>query len=230
MWTQGGKENKQVNVYKYLGLDIKGNVKWNMMKDRITKKTRRIMNIVWAMGIQSGYLSVVAADMAWKVLVRPIAEYGAEVWGEDRWDEMEKIQRDMGKRILGLEQSTSNEVILGEMGWWTMKARRDMLRLRYWRKLLKMNRKRIPRQVYDWEMGRATQKTWCTYTKGLLTELGLGEKWETQKVNENCSEWNNLIEERIHLREECRWRKTITEKPKLRTYRLVKNNLEFEEY
>ena len=63
--------------------------------------------------------------------MRPVAEYGAAIWGEDRWDEMEKIQRDMGTRILGLEQSTSNEVILGEMGWWTMQARRVMLRLRY---------------------------------------------------------------------------------------------------
>ena len=230
IWTLGGKEIEQVDTYKYLGLDLKGNLKWNMMRDRLAGKTRRNMDIAWAMGIQSGHLSVVAADMVWKVLVRPIAEYGAEVWGEDRWDEMEKIQRDMGKRILGLEQSTCNEVILGEMGWWTMKARRDMLRLRYWRKLLKMDRKRIPRKVYDWEMGRTTKKRWCTYTKSLLMELGLGEKWLNQAVSENGSEWNKLIEERIQQREERRWGKRIKEKPKLRTYRLVKTKLTFEEY
>ena len=69
IWTLGGKVIEQVNTYKYLGLDLKGNLKWKMMKDRLESKTRRIMNIAWAMGIQSGHLSVVAADMVWKMLV-----------------------------------------------------------------------------------------------------------------------------------------------------------------
>ena len=93
-----------------------------------------------------------------------------------------------------------------------------------------MDRKRTPRKVYDWEMGRTTKKRWCTYTKSLLMELGLGEKWMNQAVSENGSEWNKLIEERIQQREERRWRKRIKEKPKLRTYRLVKTKLTFEEY
>ena len=229
-WTLGGKIIEQVNTYKYLGLDLRGNLRWNMLRDRLAEKTRRNMNIAWAMGIQSGHLSVVAADKVWKVLVRPIAEYGAAIWGEGRWDEMEKVQRDMGKRILGLDQSTSNEVILGEMGWWTMQARRDMLRLRYWKKLLNMDRRRLPRKVYDWERGKTSRKTWCTYTEKLLLELGLEEKWEKQTVIESNDEWNRLIKEKIQLREQERWWKEMKEKPKLRTYRLIKTKLTFEDY
>ena len=201
-----------------------------MLKDRLAEKTRRKMNVAWAMGVQSGHLPVLVADRIWKVLVRPTAEYGAAIWGEDRWDVIEKIQRDIGKRILGMEQSTCNEVILGELGWWTMKARRDMLRLRYWRKLLCMDRRRLPRKVYDWEMGRPYRKSWCAYTEKILLELGLGEKWKTQTVNEDANVWNNLLKEKLQLREQERWWKKVNEKPKLRTYRLVKTKLAFEDY
>ncbi len=157
-WFLGGEKIEQVKTYKYLGLDVKGNMAWNTMRERLTTKTRKAMTIVWAMGVQSGHLSTLAADVVWKALVRPIAEYGAEIWGDERWEEMEKIQRMMGKRILGLNQSTHNEVVLGELGWWKMKARRDMLRLRYWRKLILMKKERLPRKVYEWELKNKTKK------------------------------------------------------------------------
>ena len=209
---------------------MKGNLKWKGLRERLTEKTRRIMTIVWAMGVQAGHLSVKAADIVWKVLVRPIAEYGAEIWGEEKWEEMEKIQRDMGKRILGLDQSTSNEVVLGELGWWKMKARRDMLRLRYWWKLIQMNGKRLPRKVYDWETRKDTKKTWTNYTRKLLKEIGLEEYWVSQKVDLNQKDWYNIVDERIQAREQRNWRKKLNEKPKLRTYRRFKNNLALEDY
>ena len=138
----------------------------------MVKKTRKNMTIAWAMGIQAGFLSVKAADAVWKTLVRPIAEYGAEVWGEERWEEMEKIQREMGKRILGLKASTNNEVVRGEMGWWRMKARKDMLRLRYWRKVINMKQEKLPRKVYEWELRRRKRRrSWTMYTKRLMMEL-----------------------------------------------------------
>ena len=54
----------------------------------------------------------------------------------------------------------NNEVIQGEMGWWTMKARRDELRLRYWRKIVNMTPERIPRIVYEEsrKVGRRTKR------------------------------------------------------------------------
>ena len=83
------------------------------------------------MGIRSGYLSVEAAVKTWKILVRPLVEYDSEIWGVETWREAETLQRNMGRRILGLKRSTNNEVVYGELGWWPLRARRDLLRLRY---------------------------------------------------------------------------------------------------
>jgi hypothetical protein len=36
-----------------------------------------------------------------EVLVRPLLEYGAEIWGEKKWKEGEMLQMEMGRKVLG---------------------------------------------------------------------------------------------------------------------------------
>ena len=146
------------------------------------------------------------------------------------WEEAEKLQRDMGKRILGLMGSTNNEVIQGELGWWTMKARRDMLRLRYWWKILNMGRERLTRRVYEWDLRCSGEKRWTAQTRKLLIELGLGREWERQEVNGSREEWGVILNQKIQEREQQKWWRSVTLRLKLRTYRKVKKYLRFEEY
>ena len=93
-----------------------------------------------------------------------------------------------------------------------------------------MDKQRLPRRVYDWELDSDTKRSWTDYTEKILKELGLGRFWETQQVEESKDEWNKLIEKRIQTREQDKWWKAVRESPKLRTYRLVKTKLQFEEY
>ena len=50
-------------------------------------------------------------------LVRPILEYGAEVWGRGEWLAADQIQRAVGRKILGMSSKSCDEVISGELGW-----------------------------------------------------------------------------------------------------------------
>ena len=65
----------------------------------------------------------------WTSPVRSVIEYGSEIWGE-RSSRLEKLQLQMGKRILRCGSRTSEEVVRGEMGWERQKARSDEMRLR----------------------------------------------------------------------------------------------------
>ena len=94
----------------------------------------------------------------------------------------------------------NNEVIQGELGWWTMKARRDELRLRYWRKIVHMKDERIPRIIYEQSRARLEQEskegtiitdTWCEYTKKLLLELKLERYWNENRALDEES-WAKL--------------------------------------
>ena len=83
------------------------------------------------MGMRNGELSVRASINLWDALGRTSLEYGAEIWGEGPWEEAELIQREMG-RILRCRKTTTNEAVLGELGWWRMKTRREFIKLKYW--------------------------------------------------------------------------------------------------
>ena len=132
------------------------------------------MRAAMGMANKTKHLSVKAATGLWKALVRPIIEYAAEIWGEKEWKEAEILQRTIAKRILGMTERTSNEAVLGELGWWPLKARRDMIRLRYWQNLLSMKEKRLPRLIYEWQKENDEEnESWVAYTKKLLVELDL---------------------------------------------------------
>ena len=137
-WRLVKAEIRQVSGYKYLGLDMRGNLSWKDYKKRILSKAKRNMAKAWSMGIRSGYLSVEAAVNVWQTLIRSVLEYGAEIWGNVKWEQAEILQREMGRRILGVKKNTSNAMVYGELGWWSLKERRDMIRLRYWRKIINM--------------------------------------------------------------------------------------------
>ena len=55
----------------------------------------------------------------------------------------------MGKMILRCSSKMANEVVQGELGWWSLKGRRDMLRLKYWGKVVGMGDNRLVRQIYN---------------------------------------------------------------------------------
>ena len=230
VWELGGGVVEQVESYKYLGLDLKGNLSWGMYKSRLIGKARKNMVSSWSMGIQSGLMSVGAAIGVWKALVRPVLEYGVEVWGDEKWEEAEKIQREMGRRIMGVKSFTNNEVVLGDLGWWRMKARRDLLKLKFWWKLLKMKSDRFTRLVYAWDSTSKLERSWSSRIEALLQGLGLHEYWKSQETGMNIKEWETLVRAKIQEREQKVWWNKVLESRKLRTYRLVKNELKMEEY
>ena len=53
---------------------------------------------------------------------------------------------------------------------------------------------------------------------------------ENQEIEETKTEWDKLIEGKIHLREEYLWNMRMKSKPKLRTYIKYKSSLEMEGY
>ena len=112
------------------------------------------------------------------------------------------------------------------------------MRLRYWAKLVRMDDERIAKIIYKTSRRRLEQEeaamlplttTWCKYTRDLLKELHLGEVWQTEAVGTE-GDWNKLVRERIHAREEIKWRTQCLLRPKLRTYCKIKKDLKFEPY
>ena len=243
-WTLGGQTIKQVTKYKYLGIELTRTLKWHVYHKRILTKAYRNMTQALGMGIRGGYMRTRLANIMWKSLVRSIIEYGCEVWGEKSFTDFEKLQTCMGKKILRCSSRTNDEVVRGELGWERQRSRFDELRLRYWARILRMGEERIVQQIYKeskermekeekeqqdekHEEKRAVTDTWCRYTRQLLCELDLGQVWNNQSVPPE-SEWNKIVRDAIHKREQEVWRAQCLSKSKLRTYCKLKPTLRLE--
>jgi hypothetical protein len=242
-WKLGDKIIKQVTQYKYLGIELNRKLNWSPYLKRVLGKARRNMTRSMAMGIKGGFLTPRLANILWMSLVRSIIEYGCEIWGNTSSTHLEKIQLDMGKRILRCGSRMSEEVVRGEMGWERQKARSDEMRLRYWAKIIRMEDDRIVKRIYRESRNRMEKeevekrenenikmtKTWCMYTRNLMRKLKLETEWNLEQVKEE-EEWNEIVRERIHEREEKKWRKNCLLKPKLRTYVQLKTKLRTEPF
>ena len=112
----------------------------------------------------------------------------------------------MGKMILRCGSKMANEVVLGELGWWTLKARRDLLRLKFWGKMVsRMSSSRLVKQVYThsrarYEAGESSK--WCKYTHTLLIELDMEEIWQQGTLACDDKKWDKELREKIHEKEE----------------------------
>ena len=117
MLFMGLEQLERVDVIKYLGLDFQNSLSWSRTKDRRARARLPIVRKAMMEGI-----SLEASETLWITLIRPILEYGSEIWGTGGWQAAEQIQREVGRKLLGMNSKTADEAIRGDMGWWTMKG------------------------------------------------------------------------------------------------------------
>jgi hypothetical protein len=164
--------------------------------------------------------------------------------GGAKWEEAERLQNAVARRILKVGEKTSVDFLRGELGWWSMQARRDRLRLRFLWKLVNMADDRMVKKVYhyardfftealvngkDLELSQKHNMSWCEYTFVLMQELGLETKWYSERFGSK-QEWEVMITKAIHDREQKAWIKSMAVNSKLNVYRIVKPLLCTEEY
>jgi hypothetical protein len=203
------------------------------------------------MGMKNGNLSVKASVNLWQALVKSVIEYGAAIWGAQAWNEAEIIQHEMGRRILRCHGKTTNEAVLGELGWWRMRTSREFIMLKYWIKIILMEESRLVKQVYRHSRKMSVQKilfkqkdeSWVRDIYELVKKYGLYELWRDEDVVRNPVEfkeakteknlmnyWKRKLGQIIHDREEKEWKAKMVTHSKLRTYRQIKEKLQLEEY
>ena len=250
-WKFGDQLIVETATYKYLGIELDKNLTFFEFKNRVAEKAKKNRARIWHMGMKSGDLSVKASINLWDALVKSILEYGAAIWGAQDWNEAEIIQHEMGRRILRCHGKTTNEAVLGELGWWSMRARREFIRLKYWINILLMEEIRLVKQVYRYSRQICIQKlilkqkndSWLKDLYELIKKYGLYDLWQNEELVRNPPDfkeekteanlkryWKRNLSQIIQNREEKQWKADMAGQPKLRTYRQFKEKLQLEEY
>jgi hypothetical protein len=238
---------RQESSYKYLGIELDTRLSQEEFRKRVVAKARGNVSRVWRMGMQYGSLSVKAGVNLHEALVRSVLEYGAVVGKSAGWEGAERVQREIGRRILRCHGKTTNEAVLGELGWWRLQTRREFLKLKYWFKVCLMEDSRLVRQVYlasrELFMNQRMHN-WCYEVYELVRKYGLLELWENEDLIRYPvgmdvlvrtlprvkQYWDTRLLNQVHLIEENAWKEGMGKKSKLRTYRTFKKKLVMEKY
>ena len=98
--------------------------------------------------------------------------------------------------ILKVKGKTNISFMNGELNWLSLKGRRDMMRLRYWRKIILMEKTRTTKIAYQEEIKKGRSNSWAQQTKQTLKKYEMEKYWRQQLPLIKEEEWNTLVKKK----------------------------------
>jgi hypothetical protein len=182
-WTYQGKNIEIVNRYKYLGIVLSPNLS---MKTHLSQKlttARYGLNSVWKEIIGNNKVPVKSKFNIFNSVQRSVMCYGAQIWGYERHEEVEKLQRFFLKRMFGLPQNTPTYILYIETKQEPTFLFTLKLHINYINKILNLPGDRLPyligREIVRREV--LWYKDWRNRAEGLGIQLC--------SPLLNCKEW-----------------------------------------
>lgn len=105
-----------IKEYKYLGIILAEN---GSLRPAISTLANQASKALFSLMKAASRLSFPKATLLsylFDSLIRPVAEYGNEIWGHIHAEELEIIHRRFCKFALGVPRSTTNLACYGELG------------------------------------------------------------------------------------------------------------------
>ena len=119
-------------------------------------------------------------------LISPILNYGAEIWGFCKANQIERVHMQFCKRLLGVKISTQNNFIYGELGRLNYQTQRYLIIIKYWLKIVNSEEHKLIRKVYNVLLHDIERNdriiNWVSLVKRLLNHMGFAEVWMQQNV------------------------------------------------
>jgi hypothetical protein len=196
-WFYQGKRVETVTYYKYLGITFSSRLKWGQALKTLALQSKRALIKINTIFGKCGDMPLSIGLELFDKLVVPILLYGSEVWGCEYREEIEIVQRKYCKLLLGVASSTSNDVVLGEVGRLPLYSMYVVKCIKFWFKLVRAEHCYI-KSSYDVlkKLDDAGKHTWVSQVKNTLVTNGFGDVWIAQGVG-NLDMFINIFKQRI---------------------------------
>ena len=156
--------------------------------------------------------------------VRPIHNYGAGVWGQGRYADIDKVYNRAIRYFLGVHPRTPIAGLQGEMGWNSPLLDRQVCLLRYWNKLVTMDDDRLTKKMFNVDYD-ANISNWCNDLRQLFVSIDMADTFVSRS---RCD--LHLARQKLHGLLQETWHREVLNKPKLRTHIRFKQNYNCEAY
>ena len=159
---------------------------WSVCLDNYAVKATRIVCRLRSIFNNLKFVDTHTAFKIFDIKVKPILLYGAEIWGTEYQEIIEKIQIKFCKAYLGVGKSTPNLSVLMEVRRRSLCTDYMLRSIRYWCKILHTDNKRFIKKCYTQQYisceSQRDTKNWASKVKLLLNSIGFGYAWYAQEV------------------------------------------------
>ena len=133
-WFYAGNEIEIVNSFNYLGVVYsRGGSFNNTTKTTADKGLRASMSLF---NITKGLeIPVSIMHNLFDTYVLSVLNYGCEIWGYIKAENVERVHRKFCKRLLGVKNSTNNLAVYSELGRFPLYIKRHTRIIKYWLQL-----------------------------------------------------------------------------------------------
>ena len=230
-WYFDGKAIDVVSFYKYLGIYFTPKLIWSRTHEFQVMQSKKAASRIFKYQKSFGYFNPQDIFKLFDTIVKPILCYGAEIWGFQYYDKLEKVQSKFCIQYCCLNTNVADALALGECGRLPLAISYMTQCLKYWVRLLQMETHRYPKQCYEMlrSLDSLGRKTWASDIKCMLFTFGFSYVWIAQDVG-NSQLLLQLLSDRLKDCYRQQWFGKINDMSKGEHYKHFKSFLEVEKY
>ncbi len=221
--------------YNYLGVTFNYNGKFRVAQKNLYDKASRAMFGLIAK-CRKLYLPIDLRLELFDSVIKPIALYGAEVWGYDYIGLADKLQLRFIKNSLGLKMRTPTVMVRGETGCYPCTIDVKCRLLNYWFKLgIDDNNNKIVKEMYNCISKLYSSNSylypWLDYVKSSLDSIGLSFVFLTKNLRDfSKPKFKNLIKQKLQDSYKVVWSEEVNSHERCLNYRIFKTEFVCEDY
>lgn len=151
-WFYNGEEVEIVKEFKYLGVKLTPNMKFEKHLAEKRKAALSLINASWKKVIANKNVLLSTKYQVFCSVVRSSLCYAAQVWGCFRYEVLERAMRDFLKKVFNIPYNAPNYAIYLETGLPLLHNFTLKLHINYIMKILESNDDRLVRKVVLYEM------------------------------------------------------------------------------
>jgi hypothetical protein len=167
-------------------------------------------------------------------MVAPIFLYGCEIWGYGNIEPLEIFYRKFIKRVLGVNKSTPNCMVYGEVGTYPIVHRIYKRMIAFWVKISEGKTSKLSsimyNIVYRLHLEGTYSSPWILCIKKILSNSGNPNFWTQQEFLQPKAFMKDWIELQLKTQFLQEWEHEINRNRKCIIYRIFKDEHRFEPY
>lgn len=221
----GNTKLEYASVYKYLGVLFNENRDFKNNAENLSKSGGRALGSLISKIHSLKDIGFTTFEKLFYSCVAPVIDYCSGVWGYQNFHSLDQVQDRAARYFLGTHRLAPLLAVRGETGWAPASSRHKSNMVRLWNKFQTMDNNRTAKQVFIWDQCLNNERGWNCQLKAVLNSVNMSNIY----TNAICCDVQLFIQNQ-HSTSENIWFANLQNSPKLRTYRLLKQNFSTENY